>query len=590
MAAPIRVLYVDDESTLLEVGRMFLERSGDFKVTTARSGQEAIRLLEHGDFDAIISDYQMPVMDGIQFLIEVRAHFGLIPFILFTGRGREEVVIQAINNGANFYLQKGGDPTSQFAELRQKILAAVEHRRADTQVTALNRLYTVLSATNRAIVRIHDKNELLKEICRIAVDDGGFAMVWAGIANPATRLIEPVAVYGASEGYLDHIRIATVDSPGDHGPTSTAFRKRTPTVCNDIATDGHMKPVWDPARKRGFRALAAFPFALDTRNAGVITFYASVPGFFTDQIIRLLDEQCHDVSFAFTIFEHEEQRITAEKDLKISELQYRRLFETAQDAILILDGNTGEIIDANTFILDMLGYPLEYFIGKHLWELGFIQDKSIAQQAFTELKTKGYIRYEDIPLEKFNGQVFNVEFISNVYLVGDKKIIQCNIRDITERKQAQDALAESDARLNSIIQGSPMLQFVIDKDHRVISWNRAMEELSGVKAAEVMGKRTPWMIFYDTERPVLADLLVDQNVDLLDGWYPGKISKSRLVEGAYEATDFFPKLGTHGKWLFFTAAPIRNARGGIIGAVETLEDVTERKKRTDPQFPISISS
>ena len=174
--------------------------------------------------------------------------------------------------------------------------------------------------------------------------------------------------------------------------------------------------------------------------------------------------------------------------------------------------------------------------------------------------------------------------------MGDKKIIQCNIRDITERKQAQDALAESDARLNSIIQGSPMLQFVIDKDHRVISWNRAMEELSGVKAAEVMGKRTPWMIFYDTERPVLADLLVDQNVDLLDGWYPGKISKSRLVEGAYEATDFFPKLGTHGKWLFFTAAPIRNARGGIIGAVETLEDVTERKKRTDPQFPISISS
>lgn len=579
MAAAIQVLYVDDEPGLLYIGKQFLEQSGDFAVTTALSAQDAVRILQDGNFDAIISDYQMPVMDGIQFLVEVRTHFGLIPFILFTGRGREEVVIQAINNGANFYLQKGGDPKSQFAELRHKILAAVEHRRADTQVTNLNRLYTVLSATNRAIIRIPDKNDLLEEICRIAVDNGGFTMAWAGIANPANHLIEPVAVHGPYEGYLDRIKISMDDGPGNLGPTSTAFREGTPTVCNDIATDERMKPVREPARKRGFRSLAAFPFALDTRNAGVITFYASVPGFFTDQIIRLLDEQSRDLSFAFTTFDHEEQRRSAENDLKISELQYRRLFETAQDAILILDGESGEIIDANKFILDMLGYPLEYFIGKHLWELGFMRDKSIAQRAFNELKTEGYIRYEDIPLEKFDGQVFNVEFISNVYLVGDKKIIQCNIRDITERKHAEEALAESDARMNSIIQGSPLPQFVIDRDHRVISWNRAIEEYSGIKEAEVKGKRVPWIILYDTERPVLADLLVDEKVELLPDWYQGKISKSRLVEGAYEATDFFPKLGTSGSWLHFIAAPIRNARGGIIGAVETLEDITEKKKK-----------
>lgn len=577
MAEAIRVLYVDDESGLLAIGKIFLEQSGDFIVTTVLNAQAAVGLLEHGSFDAIISDYQMPGMNGIEFLVEVRTHFGSIPFILFTGRGREEVVIQAINCGANFYLQKGGEPKAQFAELRHKILAAVEHRRADMQVTVLNRLYTVLSATNRAIVRIHDKKELLNEICRIAVEDGGFTMVWAGIANPVSGLIEPLAVHGPSEGYLDRIRISMDDSPGHRGPTSTAFREGTPTVCNDITSDERMKPVWEAAQKRGFRALAAFPFALDTRNAGVITFYASVPGFFTDQIIRLLDEQSHDLSFAFITFEHEEQRIAAANDLKISELQYRRLFETAQDAILILDGKSGEIIDANKFILDMLGYPLEYFVGKHLWELGFIRDKSIAQRAFSELKTNGYIRYEDIPLEKSDGRLFNVEFISNVYFVGEKKIIQCNIRDITERKLAQDALAESDARIKSIIHGSPMPQFVIDKDHRVISWNRAIEEFSGIKETEVLGKRTPWAIFYDAERPVLADLLVDEKVEQLPEWYQGKISKSRLIEGAYEATDFFQKMGVSGTWLYFTAAPIRNARGGIIGAVETLEDITERK-------------
>src|SRR5208283_4457721 len=140
--------------------------------------------------------------------------------------------------------------------------------------------------------------------------------------------------------------------------------------------------------------------------------------------------------------------LSLENALKESELKYRRLFETAQDAILILDGDSGEVTDANTFILDLLGYPREYFVGKHLWELGFIKDKSIAKQAFTELKTKGYIRYEDLPLQKKDGQVMDVEFISNVYLVGDKKIIQCNIRDITERRHIENALALASRKLN----------------------------------------------------------------------------------------------------------------------------------------------
>ncbi|MEI6294006.1 MAG: response regulator, partial [Methanomicrobiales archaeon] len=126
----LRVLYVDDEQDLLDISKLFLEESGNFSVTTIDSAPAAISLLSREKFDAIISDYQMPEMDGIQFLIEVRAKFGKIPFILFTGKGREEIVIQAINNGADFYLQKGGDPTAQFVELAHKVKKAVEGIRA----------------------------------------------------------------------------------------------------------------------------------------------------------------------------------------------------------------------------------------------------------------------------------------------------------------------------------------------------------------------------------------------------------------------------------------------------------------------------
>jgi PAS domain S-box-containing protein len=433
MAAAIHVLYVDDESNLLDITKTYLERTKEFTVTTAPSASVALDLLKSNGIQAIVSDYQMPEMDGIEFLKTVRATDKHIPFIVFTGKGREEIAIEAFENGADFYLQKGGEPKSQFAELSNKIRKSVDHRRAEMQITALNRLYTVLSATNKAIIHIHDKTELLNEICRIAIDIGGFTMAWAGIVNPEKHLIESVAAYGHIDGYLDTMAISTDDIPRGRGPTGTAFRTKTFNVCNDIARDPKMAPWRDGALERNYRSVAAFPFALDTKNAGVVTFYASERGFFTDQIIRLLDEQSRDLSFAFIAFDHDEQRISAENDLKKSELQYRRLFETAQDAILILDGDTGVIIDANPFILDILGYPLEYCIVKHLWELGFVKDKSIAQQAFTELKTNGYIRYDDLPLETKDGRSIDVEFVSNAYLVGDKKIFQCNIRDVTER-------------------------------------------------------------------------------------------------------------------------------------------------------------
>src|SRR5436853_487788 len=125
--------------------------------------------------------------------------------------------------------------------------------------------------------------------------------------------------------------------------------------------------------------------------------------------------------------------------LEASELRYRRLFETAQDGILILDANTGKIIDVNPFLLDLLDYPFEDIIGLRLWEIGQFKDIAANQAAFETLQRNEYIRYEDLPLCSKAGKEIHVEFISNVYFVGSDKVIQCNIRDISARSVVDEA-------------------------------------------------------------------------------------------------------------------------------------------------------
>jgi PAS domain S-box-containing protein len=125
--------------------------------------------------------------------------------------------------------------------------------------------------------------------------------------------------------------------------------------------------------------------------------------------------------------------------LEVSELRYRRLFETAQDGILILDANTGKIIDVNPFLLDLLDYPFESMIGLRLWEIGQFKDIAANQAAFETLQTNEYIRYENLPLRTKTGREIQVEFVSNVYFVGSDKVIQCNIRDISARAEFQAA-------------------------------------------------------------------------------------------------------------------------------------------------------
>ncbi|WP_179197488.1 PAS domain-containing hybrid sensor histidine kinase/response regulator [Caballeronia sordidicola] len=144
------------------------------------------------------------------------------------------------------------------------------------------------------------------------------------------------------------------------------------------------------------------------------------------------------------------ERRRADAALKASELSYRRLFQSAKDGILILDALTLEIIDANPFLTELVGYSREELLGKELWEIGFFGDKASSQAVYRELQKRGYVRYDHLPLETKKGISAEVEFISNVYLVGQRAVAQCNIRDISERSGMQKTMREQAEALSDL--------------------------------------------------------------------------------------------------------------------------------------------
>lgn len=152
-------------------------------------------------------------------------------------------------------------------------------------------------------------------------------------------------------------------------------------------------------------------------------------------------------------------------------------------------------------------------------------------------------------------------------------------REQKEYENAETSMRESQDRLLYIIEGITIPTFVINKDHITTHWNQACANMTGVPAAEVIGTRQQWRAFYPSERPVMADLIIDQGIgDMVERHYGPKYRHSEVIKDAYEAEDFFPHFGKTGKWLYFTAAPLRDSSGTIIGAIETLQDVSERRR------------
>lgn len=260
------------------------------------------------------------------------------------------------------------------------------------------------------------------------------------------------------------------------------------------------------------------------------------------------------------------ERRQAEAAMQQSEVRYRRLFQTAKDGILILDTATGKIIDANPFMTGLLGYSHEEFLGKELWEIGLFRDIEESRAAYRELQEKGYVRYEDLPLQSRSGKKVEVEFVSNVYTENHHRVIQCNIRDITERRKTERALATALAYADDIIETLREPFVVLDDDLRVKTANRSFYESFHVSKEE-------------TENCLVYDLGNGQwDIPGLRKLLDEVLTRNKSVHD-FEVEHSFPNLGR--KTMLLNARPFPPDSKHPELILLAVEDVSALRERAD---------
>ncbi len=253
------------------------------------------------------------------------------------------------------------------------------------------------------------------------------------------------------------------------------------------------------------------------------------------------------------------ERKRADEGLVASETRYRRLFESAKDGILILDAVSEVIVDVNPFMTELTGYERGDFLGLHLWEIGPFKDTAASKASFAELQAREYVRYDDLPLSTRDGRRVEVEFVSNVYLVDDQRVIQCNVRDVTLRRRTEEALRLRDRAIQAVTQGI-LITDASQPDNPVIYASPGFERLAGYASEEVLGKNCRFMQGSETDPAA--------KLRLRDAIRRGRPCTVELLNVRKDGTQF---------WNLLAVSPVVDPQGRVTHFVGVLTDVTERR-------------
>jgi len=518
----ISVLYVDDEPGLLDIGKLYLERRGEFIVETAISAGDALKMIAQIRYDAIISDYQMPVMNGIEFLKEVRGSGNSIPFIIFTGRGREEVVIQALNEGADFYLQKGGDPGSQFAELSHKVRQAVQQRRAE------------------ASIRDHERREsdILNFLpaATVAIDTRGVVIAW-------NRAIEKMTGYRAED----------VVGKGNYEYALPFYRERRPILIDLVLGDDPVTAAKYPEiRREGNKFISEIVIPHFNNEEGAALWFTASPLYNTRGDVIGAIESIREIT----------ERKRVEEALNESEKRFRELADMLPQVIYETDAD-GKVTYANRIAFEMFGYsPGDLEKGMNALEMIAPADRNRAANAMQQVLDNSYVKQgiRQYTAMRKDGSTFPVSIYSSPVLK-DGRIagVRGIIVNISDLLQAEEKIRESEQNYRFLFENATEGILVAQGD-RMVHVNPALVSLLGYPTEALTSRPFTDFVHPDDRETVMSRHLQRMRGEIPPTGYMFRIVRSDGGE----------------RWVWINSTRI--TWSGQPASLSFLTDMTEQKK------------
>ena len=511
---PIRILHVDDEPSFLKAAKQILEMQGAFHVEVALSVEEAIEKMKKKTYDAIVSGYMMPEKDGLEFLKELRDSGNTVPFIMFTGKGREEVAIRALNYGADQYVNKSGDPGTVYGELGHNIRQAVEKKRAEQEIrikddaitSSINAIAFAdlegnLTYVNRSFLRLWGYNDAKQVLAKSAIKS------WQ-LEEKAAEVIEALRTRGSWMGELA--------AKKKDGSTFNAF------LSASMVKDEAGKPV-------------------------------CMMGSLID-ITERKKERARDIS---------ERKRIGEK-LRESEERFRNLYESIPGSLAVYVGKEGHLMEYNEAFRKWTGYTDEELKGKTFLDFVHPDEQALAQNYYRiKRREEEYPLVWETRLVTKDGNIVPTQLRAAPYkregrIIGTEVV---NI-DITKRKQAEQELKESEERFRNLYESiqDPVGIFV-GREGLLIDYNKAFKKLCGYTDEELKNKIFLEFVHPDDQALVLEKYRTEYPEEELPLVY-----EIRGVNKKGEAIPLEISVSTYKKG------------GKVIGILVIHRDITERKK------------
>jgi PAS domain S-box-containing protein len=550
----ITVLYVDDEPDLLDLCRIFLEEEGGFRVETVQSPREALPLLAKKPFDAIVCDYLMPEMDGISLLKQVRISHADIPFILFTGRGREEVVIEALNNGADFYLQKGGDIRAQFTELGSKLRQAVTRRQAEGSLRESEKM-------------LHDIIDFLPD-ATFAIDRSGKVIAWnraieAMTGIPASEMIGKdqyeyaVPFYGSRRKILIDLIFEQEETIREHYAGITR------------ETDALIAETNLPRPRGAMKILAGKASPLYSQTGEIIGAIESIRDI-TAQ--RQADDELRAAHEQLTASDEElrgqyEELVKAETDIRRKEEQFREITSTIPGVVYQFSASPGQrfglsyVSGQATEILGLDNTAADFF--EQFVAQVHPDDRGGFMESIREaVERSAQWQYEG-RFFKPSGEMIWLRGMSNPARRGNELVFSGVILDISKRKSAEEALRAEEEKYRTLVDHSQDAVLIV-QDGNLVFANRALFDMTQYREADIIGKPIGMII-----APEDREMVTTRNQERMSG---------RAVPEQYELS----LLHADQKTRILIHANVGVARfQGQPCTIGTFHDISSERRRED---------